>query len=300
MVVAKLKSWAFLDLLQILGSFSLIVAAVSYCTGADDRARAQEDARKSRQYQAWQVITNAQGKPGNGGRVQALGELNADQVDLTGVDITGAYLPNLQLARATLTNGRGDSAVIVRADLRQATLSEGSFRKAQFAETDFRDVRAISMTLDSAKIMSSCLDLGTFDHSSFRGATFAELAIRHADFQWADFRGAVLFLVRFDSVNLAGSDFRGVNLRGTSFGDVMADGANFFGAVFRNATDSAMLQSRGAVWIEDERVWQGRRASTNPKIASEWEAVRTASLSSVRDASPFTQCTRRIFRQAPF
>jgi hypothetical protein len=71
-LVHWLKRWAFVDLLSIVGSFALLTTLVGYCRGADDRARAQLDARKARQFQAWQVITNAQGKPGNGGRTYAL------------------------------------------------------------------------------------------------------------------------------------------------------------------------------------------------------------------------------------
>ena len=56
-----LGKWPMVELLEYLGSFSILFAAIFYFAGASDRT-------KQKHYQAWQVINTAQGKGGSGGR----------------------------------------------------------------------------------------------------------------------------------------------------------------------------------------------------------------------------------------
>ena len=63
-----LSQWAFLEVLEYLGIFSVLVAVIFYFTESGDR-------RKQKHYHAWQVINTAQGKSGSGGRIEALQEL---------------------------------------------------------------------------------------------------------------------------------------------------------------------------------------------------------------------------------
>jgi hypothetical protein len=79
-----LSNWKFLEVLEYIGSLSVLVAVLFYFSGSGDRT-------KQKHYQAWQVINTAQGKGGSGGRVAALQELNADGVPLVGVDLSGAF-----------------------------------------------------------------------------------------------------------------------------------------------------------------------------------------------------------------
>jgi hypothetical protein len=55
-----LSNWAFLEVLEYLGSFGVLIAVIFYFAEAGDRL-------KQKHYQAWQVINSAQGKGGNGG-----------------------------------------------------------------------------------------------------------------------------------------------------------------------------------------------------------------------------------------
>src|SRR5581483_1799028 len=55
-----LSHWSFLDVLEYLGSFSVLVAVIFYFSESGDRL-------KQKHYQAWQVINTAQGKGGGGG-----------------------------------------------------------------------------------------------------------------------------------------------------------------------------------------------------------------------------------------
>src|SRR4051794_31874934 len=128
-----LSNWAFLETLEYLGSLSILIAVIFYFAEGKDRV-------KQRHYQAWQVINTAQGKGGSGGRIEALQELDADGVSLTGVDVADAYLYGIKLehadlVRANFHNADGRKAVFdhanfTDADLAGANFWTGSFRQA--------------------------------------------------------------------------------------------------------------------------------------------------------------------------
>ena len=64
-----LGGWVLLEVLEYCSTFSVLVAVILYFS--ESGARVQQ-----RHYQAWQVINTAQGKGGNGGRIDAMQELN--------------------------------------------------------------------------------------------------------------------------------------------------------------------------------------------------------------------------------
>src|SRR5260221_13077544 len=60
-----LSNWSFLEVLEYLSSFGVLIAVIFYFGESGDRL-------KQKHYQAWQVINTAQGKGGNGGGNQHL------------------------------------------------------------------------------------------------------------------------------------------------------------------------------------------------------------------------------------
>src|ERR1700684_4503168 len=114
-VAFALSRWAFLDVLEYLEGFSVLIAVVFYFSESGDRL-------KQKHYQAWQVINTAQGKGGSGGRIEALQELNADHVALVGVDVSGAFLQGIRLSGAKL----------LRSNFSAADSRNGDFRYADF------------------------------------------------------------------------------------------------------------------------------------------------------------------------
>ena len=131
-----LSNWTFLQILDYVRGFGVIVIVVFYFYDSGNRV-------KQRHYQAWQVINTAQGKGGNGGRIEALEELNEDHVPLVGVDASGAFLQGLQLekgdlARATLNAADVRNAIVVSSDLRDADLRSANFRECDCVRTSFR------------------------------------------------------------------------------------------------------------------------------------------------------------------
>lgn len=173
-----LSNWAFLEVLEYLGTFSVLVAVIFYFSEAGDRV-------KLRHYQAWQVINTAQGKGGSGGRIEALQELNADRVPLVGVDVSSAFLQGLHLHHANLL--RSDFSA---ADVRNSDLSDCDFTLANLNSVNLRDAN-----LDRARLVQTNLD-----DSDLTGASLADTDLTGATLDNADLR----------NTNLGGARWQGI------------------------------------------------------------------------------------------
>ena len=138
-----LSCWSFLEVLDYLGRFSILVAVVFYFSESGNRI-------KQKHYQAWQVINTAQGKGGSGGRIEALQELNADKVPLVGVDVSSAFLQGLKLERANLLR-----AVLVRANLKGASLDGANLTAANLSGADCTETSFVDGSLAEAQLIGT-------------------------------------------------------------------------------------------------------------------------------------------------
>src|SRR5947209_19774713 len=123
-VAFALSRWTFVEVLEYLGSLSVLVAVFFYFYESGDRVQ-------QRHYQAWQVINTAQGKGGSGGRIEALQELNADHEPLVGVDASGAFLQGIKLHGANLLR-----AELSGCDLRTSNLSDANLDYANLSSAN--------------------------------------------------------------------------------------------------------------------------------------------------------------------
>jgi len=184
-----LSRWSLLEVLEYLGSFSVLVAVIFYFSESGDRL-------KQKHYQAWQVINTAQGKGGNGGRIEALQELDQDGVRLVGVDVAGAFLQGIRLPRASL----------LRADLNAVDARNSNFQAADFTNAN--------------------LHSGNFRESNLSGADFQDADLGDADFCSANLSGAVLDGATLDTADLGNADLSNVqwqklkSLKGAKIGQV--------------------------------------------------------------------------------
>jgi len=182
-----LSNWSFLEVLEYLSSFGVLIAVIFYFGESGDRL-------KQKHYQAWQVINTAQGKGGNGGRIEALQELNADGISLVGVDVSGAFLQGIRLQRASLARSNFSAA-----DLRDCDLS--------FADLSDADLRA-----------------------NLRHCILRSVNMEHADLTEADLFGADLTGADLSRATLASADLRNTNLASLKWSDTLnVKNANIFG-----------------------------------------------------------------------
>src|SRR6516164_5342017 len=164
-----LGKWPVVALLQYLGSFPIIFAAAIYFSGAPGRV-------KQKHYQAWQVINMEEGKGGNGGRIDALEELNRDRISLIGINVAGAYLRGLQLRAAQARGASFASANLRDANFQDAGLSDVDLHYANLRNANLRDCNLSGATLDNAD----------FAGTDLSGANLAATTLNRADFRHAN------------------------------------------------------------------------------------------------------------------
>ena len=170
-----LSNWSFLEVLEYLGSFSVLIGVIFWFIESGDRIQ-------QRHYQAWQVINTAQGKGGSGGRIEALQELNADHISLTGVDVSSAFLQGVRLAHANL----------MRATLSSADLRDSDLHLADLTWSDLH-------------------------FANLRNANLEHAVFAHANLSDCDLSGADLTGVRLDGANLTSADLHSADLRGIAW-----------------------------------------------------------------------------------
>jgi hypothetical protein len=174
-----LSNWAFLEVLEYAGTFSILVVVVLYFVERPDRI-------KQKHYQAWQVINTAQGKGGSGGRIEALEELNADRVPLVGVDAQGAFLMGLRLERAPLARANFSAADLRDCHLRRADLSFATLAGANFRGCDLEEINLENADLSDADLNGADLAKARLDGANLNNADLQEANL--ADARWRGIR----------------------------------------------------------------------------------------------------------------
>ena len=209
-----LSHWALLDVLEHLGTFSVLIAVVFYFADSGNRV-------KQKHYQAWQVINTAQGKGGSGGRIEALQELNADGVSLTGVDAGGAFLRGIQLERAHL-----ERCDLHAADLRASNLGSARLYECNLQGANFRQADLSEADLSETLLQDSDLTQANLNNTNLAGADLSRADLREADakgFAWKEIQSLQL--------------------------------ANIYGMKNTSAEFAAFAQKHGAVSLESDDDW---------------------------------------------
>jgi uncharacterized protein YjbI with pentapeptide repeats len=164
-----LSGWAFLEVLEYVGTLSILVAVVSYFMEGESRL-------KQKHYQAWQVINSAQSKGGCGGRIDALQELHADKVPLVGVDVRDAFLQGINLSGADLSRSNFHAA-----DVRNANLAKANLAFSDLDSANFRNATLEGAHLENANLEDSDLMGANLRHANLEGANLAKADLRDAD-----------------------------------------------------------------------------------------------------------------------
>ena len=183
-----LAHWAFLEVLEYLGVFSVLIAIVFYFSEAGDR-------KKQKHYQAWQVINTAQGKGGSGGRIEALQELNMDRIPLVGVDASHSFLQGVQLPRANL----------LRCDLHAADLRESNLQSSNLAYANLQSANLRHTALQGSNLMAASLEDADLVNADLSGADLTAANLSNADLSNANLKGVIWQKIQaVDKANIFG------------------------------------------------------------------------------------------------
>ncbi|HET7460424.1 MAG TPA: pentapeptide repeat-containing protein, partial [Longimicrobium sp.] len=231
--------------ITIIQTVLVTIPLWQYFAGEGDRLR-------TKHYQAWQVIALANGRGGDGGRRQALQDLQEDGIALRGIEIPGAILDSLQLPGAGMK----------RANLRDAILTNATLTGAKFGRA----------TLTRTRFVSSSMQAGDLSFARADSAVFNGTALCTALMIATDLRGAQFVGARLDGVN-----FRGADLRGARFGSL----ADATGITFRDANVAGMRApdtfiraalANGAV-VMDSAAWAAKHTEDEPGLKKLWADI---------------------------
>lgn len=169
-------------------------------------------------------------------------------IDLSGADLSGAFLVSASLKRVNLSE-----ADLSRAVLRGANLSKSYLSLANLSGADLTDANLGDADLFEANLNGSDLSRSHLKGANFNGADLRSCRLNGADVREADLSG----------VNLNVSDLVGANLRGANLG-----GAKLLGADLRLAdlsqadlsgTEIAEIELEKAKSLEGATMPDGRK-----------------------------------------
>lgn len=170
---------------EVLSAIALVVGASKYLMTARDRS-------KTKQLAAWQIVMSAAGQKANGGRNLALADLVRDKVDLTGVDLSRAFLDEMNLSAAKLT----------MSDFRLATINKVNFTRADITTARFIAAHGGDVKFVGVNAQYANFALANFLHADMRGANFERAIL--------DFTN--LYCANLEDVNLEEAFLRCANL----------------------------------------------------------------------------------------
>lgn len=221
-----LRQLSFLEVLKYLSRLAVLVAVIFYIWGCEDR-------QKLKHYQAWQVVNSAQGKPGSGGRIDALQDLNGDNVSLAGVDISNANLRGINLKFANLREANLSGAHLYGADLSMTHLYKANMSRAFLYEADLS------------------------------GADLSYADLKRAELSYADLSEAILYYADLSDASLGEVNLTGANLYCADIGKITSwqsiksiEFANIYGIKGQGDEFIEWAAERGAVSIEDPNEWK--------------------------------------------
>jgi BTB/POZ domain-containing protein KCTD9 len=196
-------------LLNMMEGFSILVALLLFFLETPERD-------KQAHYEAWKVIDSAHGLKTSYARLQALQDLNEDQVSLRGLNAPEADLRGVNLANADLSN---------------ADLSGADLRFANLSNADLSNINLTEANLSNANLSNAQLNAANLAYCDFI----------EADLQNVDFVGANLLGANFVRANLDRAYLGDVNLSQSIFKDATVKQTKFFGV--ENLTNEQIKSS---------------------------------------------------------
>lgn len=178
------------------------------------------DRQKLKHYEAWRVINSAKDQGSNGGRIQALQDLNEDKVSLKGVPVPDAELTGIHLRFAKLQ----------RANFAGANLSEAKLYGASLEGANFTQTKLEKAVLQEAKLDEACLFRACLDEANLSGASLLMANLQKAQLRGAVFRNSVLEKAVLSNASLWKADLEGANLEDADLRGASLTEANFRGA----------------------------------------------------------------------
>jgi len=174
-----------------------------------------------------------------------LGGANLRNVDLTGANLSGAYLSKADLRDANLTGANLSGAHLGRADLSGAKLSQANLSLSHLGRADLFRAALIETNLSAAQLSKTDLREANLRGANLEGADLSGADLKKADLGKADLSraflsetdlcGAYLIGARLNDADLGHAHLRNADLRKANFEKASLRGAFLCRAILKEA-----------------------------------------------------------------
>ena len=244
-VVQWFENLSLLQLANLIGQFTLLLAVVSYVVEAPKRQReAINNARD--------IIYERSDQPFSDARVEAFEFLNRHCIPIVGFNIQNASMPGIrldrcyhwQLNRQSFTQfppqlRRYEGAILSNLDLQGADLRGAVLTGADFTNANLSQVNLSNAILTSANFQGANLEGAYLNESHLDGAIFKESNLKNAYITRSSLREAVFVHADLTGVHLEWShlpfaEFAHANLEGANLSRADLKNADFYKANLKN------------------------------------------------------------------
>lgn len=167
------RDLAVFDILEFAGRLSLVVGLVIWFLESGERT-------KQKHYRAWELINSARGSTGDGGRREALQDLNDDNIDMSAAPLAKAYLKYVQLSKAVLNGANLTRTDLTGADLTRTKLIEANLIRATLTGADLTGADLSRANLTNANLTNADLREANLFEADLTGANLREVRNRNA------------------------------------------------------------------------------------------------------------------------
>jgi uncharacterized protein YjbI with pentapeptide repeats len=245
------KRWAWVEVLEIAGKFTIVASLVVYLATTNERREAARDQKIAKQFAAWQMLAAAAGKKGDYGKAHAIALLNAEGIPLDPLDLSGSLTYNLELKTNELYEPDFRNGLLRNAKWERVSTTAANFGTSVWAFSTFVSCTNKSPLLHEAMFNKCTFLSNEFMYPALTGTTFVE----------CDMRGTIFF-ARF----LNETKFRDCDLSGAAFHQryymrtktptreewlpAQMRGCNLYGAEMPDGFLEYATNKLGAVWLK--------------------------------------------------
>jgi uncharacterized protein YjbI with pentapeptide repeats len=275
----SLRQMDLFPVLDYLSKLSVIVALIVYVTESGEREEQKVTQQRRANYEAWSVIRANENKLANGGRIDALQDLNKQEpkISLAGINLTkgylstiqlpgavldgavlndamlnganlkGAYLTNSNLHEANLIGAELQNAFLYQTNLRSAVLSEANLTGAIMSSANLMGANLKTAILNKVKLTGAIYDSETVFPPNFIPSQYGAILLKPgANLQSKDLSAQDLSKIDFSQTDLKGALLCGANLQSANLENANLMGADLERADLRKAKGLNITQIKQA------------------------------------------------------
>ena len=198
-----------------LGSLSALLTFGAVVYGVYSYILEEPQRKQAAHNTTWQLINSANGQAASGGRIEALQQLNEDNISLEGLVASSANLQQIRLPNADLKKADLRDANLSYAYLQGAYLEDATLQRSKLMRTDLEYSNLQYVYLQYANLEGADLQYANLKRAHLESAELKDAGLQHAQLQGAYLQKANLSHADLQETNLQGAYLQEANLQST-------------------------------------------------------------------------------------